>query len=162
MLDVRLERRRCAGASLHVCMAPHGPDTATFETGTTTDSRKPERLADDSLAFMFEVSLPCLTGCMSPPACQYKAAARAGLKALTCTATMLTHADHAAVSVTSSLSRCDMIRPFSCMQVNYIPRVKKSALMSGHLDKSYQECWAGLKSHFQGGKKAEANGNAKT
>lgn len=46
----------CAGASLHVCMTPHGPDTATFESGTTKDSHKPERLPADTLAFMFEVS----------------------------------------------------------------------------------------------------------
>lgn len=44
-----------AGSSLHVCMTPHGPDTATFESGTKKDSAKPERLPSDSLAFMFEV-----------------------------------------------------------------------------------------------------------
>ncbi len=43
-----------------------------------------------------------------------------------------------------------------CMQVNHIPRVKKSALESKYLDSSYQQCWAGLKSHFPGSK--ESNG----
>lgn len=37
-------------------MSPHGPDTDTFESGTTKDSHKPERLPADSLAFMFEVT----------------------------------------------------------------------------------------------------------
>ncbi|BDA41515.1 Homogentisate 1,2-dioxygenase [Coccomyxa sp. Obi] len=84
------------GASLHVCMTPHGPDTDTFESGTTKDSHKPERLPADSLAFMFEV--------------------------------------------------------------NYIPKVKKSALMSECLDKAYQECWAGLKSHFDPSDRPASNG----
>lgn len=44
------------------------------------------------------------------------------------------------------------------MQVNYIPRVKKSALESNYLDKSYQECWAGLKSHFANSEGAGSNG----
>ena len=49
----------CAGASLHVCMTPHGPDTATFESAIAKDSSHPEHLPADALAFMFEVrSLP--------------------------------------------------------------------------------------------------------
>ncbi|CAL5222549.1 g4929 [Coccomyxa viridis] len=44
------------GASLHVCMTPHGPDTATFESAIAKDSTRPEHLPADALAFMFEVS----------------------------------------------------------------------------------------------------------
>ena len=43
------------GASLHVCMTPHGPDAATFEAATSPGaSSSPARLAGDGLAFMFE------------------------------------------------------------------------------------------------------------
>lgn len=41
------------GASLHSCMAAHGPDAATFNKAST-EELKPMRLPDDSLAFMFE------------------------------------------------------------------------------------------------------------
>ncbi len=44
------------------------------------------------------------------------------------------------------------------LQVNYIPKVKKSALMSECLDKAYQECWAGLKSHFNLSERPASNG----
>ncbi len=47
-----------AGASLHVCMTPHGPDTATFESAIAKDSTRPEHLPADALAFMFEARLP--------------------------------------------------------------------------------------------------------
>jgi len=43
------------GASLHSCMAAHGPDAATFKAATT-ELQKPVRLSDDSLAFMFETA----------------------------------------------------------------------------------------------------------
>lgn len=61
-----LQMRTCmliAGASLHVCMTPHGPDTATFESAIAKDSSRPEHLPVDALAFMFEarvLSLPNL------------------------------------------------------------------------------------------------------
>lgn len=41
------------GASLHSCMASHGPDAQTFESASKGD-QKPQRLPDDSLSFMFE------------------------------------------------------------------------------------------------------------
>lgn len=47
-----------AGASLHVCMTPHGPDTKTFESAISKDSSRPEHLPNDTLAFMFEVLPP--------------------------------------------------------------------------------------------------------
>jgi homogentisate 1,2-dioxygenase len=43
------------GASLHNCMAAHGPDRATFERGASVDL-KPVKL-EDTLAFMFETRL---------------------------------------------------------------------------------------------------------
>ena len=54
-----------AGASLHVCMTPHGPDTATFEGAIAKDGSVPEHLPDDTLAFMFEVGPH---GCARNPA----------------------------------------------------------------------------------------------
>ncbi|KAK9846297.1 hypothetical protein WJX81_001152 [Elliptochloris bilobata] len=44
------------GASLHMCMTPHGPDAATFERAVAIDGDAPEHLPCDTLAFMFEVS----------------------------------------------------------------------------------------------------------
>eukprot|EP00239_Pterosperma_sp_CCMP1384_P005123 CAMPEP_0197849736 /NCGR_PEP_ID=MMETSP1438-20131217/13073_1 /TAXON_ID=1461541 /ORGANISM="Pterosperma sp., Strain CCMP1384" /LENGTH=496 /DNA_ID=CAMNT_0043462555 /DNA_START=239 /DNA_END=1729 /DNA_ORIENTATION=+ len=44
------------GASLHSCMSPHGPDTATFESATKQDVNKPHKLPDNTLAFMFETN----------------------------------------------------------------------------------------------------------
>lgn len=38
----------------------------------------------------------------------------------------------------------------SAPQVNHIPRIMKHALQSTELEEDYQECWAGLKSHFKG------------
>jgi len=43
------------GASLHSCMTPHGPDKATFEAASTADL-KPVRVADNTMAFMFETT----------------------------------------------------------------------------------------------------------
>ena len=40
------------GASLHNCMAGHGPDAATFEKASKAEL-KPEKV-DNTLAFMFE------------------------------------------------------------------------------------------------------------
>ena len=41
------------GYSLHNCMSGHGPDAAVVEKAMTADL-KPQKIADDSLAFMFE------------------------------------------------------------------------------------------------------------
>jgi homogentisate 1,2-dioxygenase len=41
------------GASLHSCMAAHGPDASTFQRAST-EEQKPVRLPDGSLSFMFE------------------------------------------------------------------------------------------------------------
>ena len=43
------------GASLHSCMASHGPDAATFDKSSVEDL-KPMRLPDNSLSFMFETT----------------------------------------------------------------------------------------------------------
>jgi len=50
--DAKAEGFNPGGASLHNCMAGHGPDAATFETASNA-SLKPEKI-EDSLAFMFE------------------------------------------------------------------------------------------------------------
>jgi homogentisate 1,2-dioxygenase len=51
--DAKEEGFMPGGASLHNCMAGHGPDAATFEKASTTDTTKPQKVAD-TLAFMFE------------------------------------------------------------------------------------------------------------
>lgn len=50
--DAKSEGFHPGGASLHNCMAGHGPDAATFETASNA-RLKPEKI-EDSLAFMFE------------------------------------------------------------------------------------------------------------
>lgn len=46
-----------AGASLHMCMTPHGPDTQTFEDAIAEEGeQRPAHLPRDTLAFMFEVN----------------------------------------------------------------------------------------------------------
>ncbi|KAF8065888.1 hypothetical protein HT031_002949 [Scenedesmus sp. PABB004] len=45
------------GASLHLCMTPHGPDTATYEAAIAADTGAPGHVGRDTLAFMFETSL---------------------------------------------------------------------------------------------------------
>lgn len=50
--DAKAEEFTFCGASLHNCMAGHGPDTVTFETASNAKP-KPEK-TDDTLAFMFE------------------------------------------------------------------------------------------------------------
>jgi homogentisate 1,2-dioxygenase len=50
-------KSHAGGASLHLCMTPHGPDTATYEAAIDDESAsQPQRLPDSTLAFMFEVS----------------------------------------------------------------------------------------------------------
>jgi len=44
------------GASLHMCMCPHGPDRSTYETAMADPCDTPKRF-DGGLAFMFETCL---------------------------------------------------------------------------------------------------------
>lgn len=44
------------GGSLHSCMTPHGPDSATFDKASE-EELKPAHLPKDTLAFMFESTL---------------------------------------------------------------------------------------------------------
>lgn len=44
------------GATLHSMMTPHGPDRQCYEAASTAELR-PERIADGTMAFMFESSL---------------------------------------------------------------------------------------------------------
>jgi homogentisate 1,2-dioxygenase len=55
--DAKAEGFVPGGASLHNCMAGHGPDTETFERATNADL-KPIFLGD-TLAFMFETRFVC-------------------------------------------------------------------------------------------------------
>ena len=50
--DAKAEGFNPGGASMHNCMAGHGPDAATFETASHA-SLVPEKI-EDTLAFMFE------------------------------------------------------------------------------------------------------------
>jgi homogentisate 1,2-dioxygenase len=45
------------GASLHLCMTPHGPDTTTYESAIRDSAEQPAHLGRTTLAFMFETSL---------------------------------------------------------------------------------------------------------
>lgn len=45
------------GASLHLCMTPHGPDTATYEAAVQESAEVPAHLGHDTLAFMFEAAM---------------------------------------------------------------------------------------------------------
>ena len=54
--DAKAEGFEPGGASLHNCMAGHGPDAASFEAASREDTRQPERLVD-TMAFMFETRL---------------------------------------------------------------------------------------------------------
>jgi homogentisate 1,2-dioxygenase len=42
---------------LHLCMTPHGPDTATYESAIADAAEQPAHLGQTTLAFMFETSL---------------------------------------------------------------------------------------------------------
>ena len=55
--DAKAEGFVPGGASLHNCMAGHGPDAATFEKAGTADL-KPQYLSG-TLAFMFETRFVC-------------------------------------------------------------------------------------------------------
>ena len=53
MYEAKQEGFLPGGGSLHSCMTPHGPDTATFEKQSTIELT-PSKIPDDTLAFMFE------------------------------------------------------------------------------------------------------------
>jgi homogentisate 1,2-dioxygenase len=55
--DAKAEGFVPGGASLHNCMAGHGPDTETFEKASKADL-KPVYLGD-TMAFMFETRFVC-------------------------------------------------------------------------------------------------------
>ncbi|GMH40156.1 hypothetical protein BSKO_08060 [Bryopsis sp. KO-2023] len=44
------------GASLHLCMTPHGPDAKTFEDAVDKKHELPRRVGDGAMAFMFETN----------------------------------------------------------------------------------------------------------
>ncbi|WUR10934.1 homogentisate 1,2-dioxygenase [[Empedobacter] haloabium] len=77
------------GASLHNCMSGHGPDAATFDKASASDTTKPVKVAD-TMAFMFETR--------------------------------------------------NVIVP------------TEQALASGQRQRDYQQCWAGIRKHFDGGR----------
>lgn len=52
-----LLRAPAGGASLHLCMTPHGPDTSTYEAAVAPGAEAPAHLPRETLAFMFETSL---------------------------------------------------------------------------------------------------------
>ena len=67
--EAKEEGFQAGGATLHSCMTPHGPDTDCFEKATK-DELKPMRIAEGSLAFMFESSLSFALTKWSMTTCQ--------------------------------------------------------------------------------------------
>lgn len=57
------------GGTLHSCMTPHGPDADCFEKAIK-DELKPMRIAEGSLAFMFESSLSLVLTHWSMKTCE--------------------------------------------------------------------------------------------
>ncbi len=55
--DAKAEGFLPGGASLHNCMAGHGPDAETFLKASQADTAKPQYIRD-TMAFMFETRLP--------------------------------------------------------------------------------------------------------
>ncbi len=51
--DAKADGFNPGGASLHNCMSGHGPDAATFDKASASDTTKPHKVAD-TMAFMFE------------------------------------------------------------------------------------------------------------
>jgi homogentisate 1,2-dioxygenase len=51
--DAKADGFSPGGASLHNCMSGHGPDAATFEKASGSDTSKPQQITD-TMAFMFE------------------------------------------------------------------------------------------------------------
>lgn len=54
--EAKEEGFKPGGGSLHSMMTPHGPDADCFEKATTADL-KPQKIAQGTMAFMFESSL---------------------------------------------------------------------------------------------------------
>ena len=54
--EAKAEGFQPGGATLHSCMTPHGPDANCFEKAVA-EELKPMRIAEGSMAFMFESSL---------------------------------------------------------------------------------------------------------
>lgn len=54
--EAKEEGFRPGGASMHSVATPHGPDTECFEKASSVQL-KPERVADGTMAFMFESCL---------------------------------------------------------------------------------------------------------
>ena len=52
---IALSSRVPAGASLHSCMSPHGPDVPATNKALEADTSQPAKLGTDAMAFMFEV-----------------------------------------------------------------------------------------------------------
>ncbi|KAK4767848.1 hypothetical protein SAY87_002989 [Trapa incisa] len=52
------------GASLHICMTPHGPDTKTYEATIAQGNEAGPQKLTDTMAFMFE-------SCLIPRVCQW-------------------------------------------------------------------------------------------
>jgi homogentisate 1,2-dioxygenase len=66
--DAKAEGFVPGGASLHNCMSGHGPDAATFDKASSSDTSKPAKVAD-TMAFMFEtrnVLIPTTQALASP------------------------------------------------------------------------------------------------
>lgn len=55
--DAKAEGFVPGGASLHNCMSGHGPDAATFDKASSSDTSKPHKVTD-TMAFMFETRTP--------------------------------------------------------------------------------------------------------
>lgn len=51
--DAKAQGFSPGGASLHNCMSGHGPDAATFEKASSSDTSQPQHITD-TMAFMFE------------------------------------------------------------------------------------------------------------
>jgi homogentisate 1,2-dioxygenase len=51
--DAKADGFSPGGASLHNCMSGHGPDAATFEKASSSDTSQPQHITD-TMAFMFE------------------------------------------------------------------------------------------------------------
>lgn len=56
------------GATLHSIMTPHGPDAECFEKSTADADQKPEKIAQGTMAFMFE---SCLSLAVTPWALEH-------------------------------------------------------------------------------------------
>lgn len=57
--DAKSEGFAPGGASLHNCMAGHGPDAASYRAALAADTRTPRKMTD-TLSFMIETRLPLL------------------------------------------------------------------------------------------------------